>query len=565
LYPIEDRESKTKKDNLMKTMLKYLALAILLAINFQLSTVAQGTAFMYQGSLSSNGAPVNGSFDLTFALFTTNSGGSAIEGPVTNLNITVSNGLFATTIDFGPGSFTGGSNWLEIAVRGLGDQGFATLTPRQQMTPTPYAITAENLASVISDNTIIPGEFQTIGGGDANTDSNYFSTVGGGLLNAATGANAVVAGGNGNVASGNTATVGGGYADYGTGQYSTVAGGNNNFCSNTFGTIGGGFDNVSEGYASVVAGGYQNGSTGDYTAIGGGYDNTASGLYSTVCGGYQNVASGSFSLAAGYQAQALQYGSFVWNDESGGSFASSTPNSFYVRANGGVQFNSTGGIQFTSTGGITLAGDMHMGTSSADYHHFSIGGGNSYGYLYGSYPLLGDGVHMGYNWYSDASGTGHVINSGGGTSRISAGYGEVRLLVGAANAAPNTLRVDATTTGVSVYGTFNNSSDRNAKQDFTSVNPSQILEKVLQLPVSEWSYKTDATTRHIGPMGQDFYSSFNIGTDEKHIAPIDEGGVALAAIQGLNQKLDEKTAEIQILEKKLDDLQALVKQLSSQK
>jgi hypothetical protein len=374
-----------------------------------------------------------------------------------------------------------------------------------------------------------------------------------------------VAGGEGNVASGSTATVGGGYADYATGQYSTVAGGNNNFSSNTFATVGGGYDNLAGGYASVVAGGYQNASTGDYSAIGGGYDNTASGLYSTVCGGYQNIAAGSFSLAAGYQAQALQYGSFVWNDESGGNFVSTIPNSFYVRANGGVQFNSTGGIQFSSTGGITLAGDMHMGTSSGDYHHFSLGGGNSYGYIYGSYPLLGDGVHMGYNWYSDASGVGHVVNTGGGTSRISAGYGEVRLLVGLANAAPNTLRVDATTAGVSVYGTFNNSSDRNAKQDFAPVSPSQILDKVLQLPVSEWSYKTDATTRHIGPMGQDFYSTFNIGTDEKHIAPIDEGGVALAAIQGLNQKLDEKTAQIQTLEKKLDDLQALVKQLSAQK
>jgi hypothetical protein len=59
------------------------------------------------------------------------------------------------------------------------------------------------------------------------------------------------------------------------------------------------------------------------------------------------------------------------------------------------------------------------------------------------------------------------------------------------------------------------------------------------MPVSEWSYKTDPKTRHIGPMAQDFYSAFKIGTDDKHIAPIDEGGVALAAIQGLNQKVEE--------------------------
>jgi hypothetical protein len=86
------------------------------------------------------------------------------------------------------------------------------------------------------------------------------------------------------------------------------------------------------------------------------------------------------------------------------------------------------------------------------------------------------------------------------------------------------------------------------------VSASQILDKVLQRPVSEWSYKEDPTTRHIGPMGQDFYSTFNIGTDDKHIAPIDEGGIAFAAIQGLNQKLNERDAEIRDLKQSVADL-----------
>jgi len=45
-------------------------------------------------------------------------------------------------------------------------------------------------------------------------------------------------------------------------------------------------------------------------------------------------------------------------------------------------------------------------------------------------------------------------------------------------------------------------------------------------------------------MGQDFYSLFNVGTDEKHIAPIDEGGVAFAAIQGLNRKMEAENASL---------------------
>jgi hypothetical protein len=79
---------------------------------------------------------------------------------------------------------------------------------------------------------------------------------------------------------------------------------------------------------------------------------------------------------------------------------------------------------------LTVAGDMELGTSSGDYRRFRIGGGNSDGFLYGSYPALGDGIHMGYNWYYDAAGTGHIVNAGGGTSRVTVGYGAVVLATG---------------------------------------------------------------------------------------------------------------------------------------
>jgi hypothetical protein len=87
----------------------------------------------------------------------------------------------------------------------------------------------------------------------------------------------------------------------------------------------------------------------------------------------------------------------------------------------------------------------------------------------------------------------------------------------------------------------------------------------LHLPISQWSYKEDPTTRHIGPVSQDFYSIFNIGTDERHLAPIDEGGVALAAIQGLNQRVTEKEAEVRNLQNRLDELQAVVNRLAAKK
>ena len=115
---------------------------------------------------------------------------------------------------------------------------------------------------------------------------------------------------------------------------------------------------------------------------------------------------------------------------------------------------------------------------------------------------------------------------------------------------------------VTVNGTFNNNSDRNAKENFAKVQAADVLAKVARLPVTEWNYKNDAATRHIGPMAQDFYAAFNVGTDERHIAPIDESGVALAAIQGLNQKVEDKDAEIQALKQSVAELKAMVEKLA---
>lgn len=120
-----------------------------------------------------------------------------------------------------------------------------------------------------------------------------------------------------------------------------------------------------------------------------------------------------------------------------------------------------------------------------------------------------------------------------------------------------------TFTGIVSASAFNTTSDRNAKENFSPVKPAEILARVVGLPISSWNFKTDAATRHLGPMAQDFYSAFKVGTDEKHIATVDEDGVALAAIQGLNQKLEAeakaKDAKISELEKRLSELETLIK------
>ena len=486
---------------------------------------AQTNAFTYQGRLNVDGAPANGTYDLAFSLFNTNVTGVAVAGPTTNSSTSISNGLFTTSIDFGSAAALKPYTWLEISVRTNGASDFVTLAPRQPLTPAPYALSAGSLADVVNNfNVILSNANATVSGGSNNQALATFSTVGGGVLNQASGID------------------------------STIGGGSFNRAATNYSTVAGGAANQAKGWAATVAGGQGNAALNDYSAIGGGEGNTATGYGSTIPGGSGNQASGAYSFAAGWQAWAIHNYAFVWNDNAGGNYSSTADDQFRVHASGGIFLDGP----VNANGGVTFATDMHLGVNSSDYRHFSIGGGNSYGYIYGSYPALGDGIHFGYNFYYDAAGTPHVINSGGATSRISANYGDIQLATGGVNAAP-LVRFEVNGATVSVQNaTFNGSSDRNLKQDFTNVNPQQVLDKVLALPVTEWSYKFDPTTRHIGPVAQDFYSAFNIGTDDKHIAPMDEGGLAFAAIKGLNQKLEERDATIQQLMERIEKLEKMM-------
>ncbi len=113
-----------------------------------------------------------------------------------------------------------------------------------------------------------------------------------------------------------------------------------------------------------------------------------------------------------------------------------------------------------------------------------------------------------------------------------------------------------------VRGTLGQGCDRNAKTDFAPVDPRAVLDKVATLPVQTWRYKTENEgTRHLGPVAQDFHAAFGLGADDRHITTVDEGGVALAAIQGLHEEVKEKDAKIQALEKDVAELKSLVKTL----
>jgi hypothetical protein len=103
------------------------------------------SAFTYQGRLEGPAGDVNGNCDFQFGLFDASSGGSQIGTTLTLGGVSVSDGLFTVLLDFGAGAFDGSERHLEVAVRCPAGSGtFTTLTPRQALTATPYALYADS-------------------------------------------------------------------------------------------------------------------------------------------------------------------------------------------------------------------------------------------------------------------------------------------------------------------------------------------------------------------------------------------------------------------------------------
>lgn len=200
------------------TITKWLAVLAFASISFQPSTgFAQGTAFTYQGRLYDGANPANGRYDLRFNLYDALSAGSLVAGPLTNAPVTVSNGLFTVTLDFGAGVFTGPSRWLEVGARSNGVAVvFTVLTPRQPLTPTPYAIFAETASASGLSGTVGNGQLANnsvtvragtgLSGGGAVALGGSTTLNNAGVLSVTGNPDITAAPNTGNVALGSTAT-----------------------------------------------------------------------------------------------------------------------------------------------------------------------------------------------------------------------------------------------------------------------------------------------------------------------------------------------------------------------
>jgi hypothetical protein len=107
-------------------------------------------------------------------------------------------------------------------------------------------------------------------------------------------------------------------------------------------------------------------------------------------------------------------------------------------------------------------------------------------------------------------------------------------------------------------GVFNCTSSRATKENFALVSGEDILSRLRKVPVSTWNYITEGQqSRHIGPMAEDFYTAFRLGTTDKAIGIQDAVGVSLAAVKAL----DERTAELQKKSAEVEQLRAQVNTL----
>ncbi|MCP4212926.1 MAG: hypothetical protein GY764_15820 [Halieaceae bacterium] len=113
-------------------------------------------SFSYQGSLKDSGVPANGVYDFQFSLFDQSSGGTQIGDTRTKSNVTVTDGLFTVQLAFGH-VFDGSSRYLEIAAKQLASPTYDTLSPRQLLSPSPYAVHALQAGAVAE-----PGHTNTV-------------------------------------------------------------------------------------------------------------------------------------------------------------------------------------------------------------------------------------------------------------------------------------------------------------------------------------------------------------------------------------------------------------------
>lgn len=547
---------------------------------------ALGTVFTYQGQLTRDGVLVSEACTMRFALFDAAQGGTQQGATVTVANVAVDGGFFTVDLDFGADAFAGEARYLEIGVQCSGESSFTTLNGRVALRAAPAALFARRAPwgglldvpagfadNVDNDTTYTAGAGLVLATGTELALDTAYLDAGYWRLGGTTGALTPTLGTTDNLSltlvvsntpalriypgggqesanliggsfynQARAGTVGiviaGGGSRPGLHQahdsYTTIGGGLNHTVGSDdadnanarFATVGGGFQNRAIGQDATVSGGGTNIAVGQADTVGGGNANGAGGGWSTVSGGNINIAQSRLSFI-------------------GGGFNNrTTPGAEHATIGGG--FNNTASATDATVGGGR--------TNEAAGTGATVPGGQS-NTAAGAYSFAAGRAATAQNdrafvW----NGSSNEVTSAAAGSFVAAAPGGFALYSAENSAAGVTLAPGS--------GTWQSVSDRNAKANIAPVDSRAVLEGVARLPIATWNYTTQAASiRHMGPMAQDFYATFGLGTGATTISTVDADGVALAAIQALYAEVQAKDAEIAAQQAQIDQLEARLQAL----
>jgi hypothetical protein len=421
-----DRMKTRPATHRMKTLRIALAALLITAGAFTASAQLE-TAFTYQGRLVGTNGPLEGAYDFVFSLY--DNAGAQVSGSITNLAVAVAEGHFGVTLDFGPNSFrrvlapprdfVGPGEWLEISVRTNRAKTYQTLTPRQRLTPTPYASTVTGTLPSSAIEGSYPGKVTF--GNSSNIFAGKYYGDGANLTNlnvntsglwALTGNPGTTAGThflgttdsqalelrvNGarafrlepasspNVLGGHSAN------SVGAGLYgAVVAGGGSSPSPNSvtaaYGTVGGGLGNTSGADSAVIGGGRNN-------------SIQANAWYATIAGGIGNTIATNIRYGAIGGGSGNNIGNDSWSTTiAGGDGNALGTNSDYSAIGGG--YSNT--ITYNSVAAVIAGGNRNTIGVDADYGSVGGGSGNRARGFYATVP--GGRDNDAYGAYSFAAG-----------------------------------------------------------------------------------------------------------------------------------------------------------------
>jgi hypothetical protein len=531
----------------LKTKLQYFFAVLALIVGIHQGAAQGTTAFTYQGQLHDSGTNANGNYTMTFTLYDSASGNNEIGTAITT-NATLVNGLFTVNLDFGAGAFSGNTRWLNLTVQSGSD--VETLTPRVQVLPAPYALfanaanTASNLTGTLP-SAQLSGSYSNVV--TFNNPTNTFIGQGGGLTEV------------------NAATLGG----FSPNDFAQLAG-NPVFTGDPV------FTNI-----PVF--------TGDATFTGNPFFYGIPVFNGTPVFNGNPIFTGNpvftnipvFTGDATFTGNPFFYGIPVFNGTpvfngnpifNGNPLFTNNPSFTGNPTFSGIpafnqQFNMTGGWSI----GVGTGGNTNYAVPNSLYFYngaqqMIIGPSGT--------TLNGQPAAVAINGGLGVIGAGILVSTG----NVTLTQGDVKLQNGNVVVTGDILdtgvvnitgNLNVNGSGVSgnikandlLYNTADGANDNAVAAPATpaSLEGQVVLNQMASLPISTWTSQKDPNIQHIGPKAHDFQAAFGLGKDDQTISLVDESGVALAAIQGLNEKLKEDDAQINALKKRLSDLEQAVK------